>query len=494
MEFNVDTTALDALATPLLVVPTFSDDGARGEAYDEANALVGGRLSGIVEEEGYKAEAGKTLLVHTSDAKARRVLLVGVGKAEDYEPLALRSVASSGVQEANGRKLDSATLLVPEAGDRARAMGFAAQGALLGGYRYDHWRTQNVEPLTCQRLGLATGGVDVDGAEAAVAQGEAIGEAVNFARDLMNGPAVEITPTAMAEAARDIARDGGLEVKIFDEAEITRRGMNLILSVSAGSDEEARFIHLTYRPEGATDDTPEVALVGKGVTFDSGGYSLKPSAGMEDMKMDMGGGAAVLGAMKAIAAVKPKYVVHGIVPASENLINGKATKVGDIVRSLNGKTVEIMNTDAEGRLLLADALCYAERLGVDRVIDLATLTGASVVALGPHTAALFAGDEAFGDKIKEASERAGEDFWPMPLNKKLREMLETPNADMKNVGQRWGGAITAGLFLEEFVGDMTWCHLDIAGPAMSDKADGYVPKGGTGFGVMTLVELLQGEV
>jgi leucyl aminopeptidase len=298
----------------------------------------------------------------------------------------------------------------------------------------------------------------------------------------------------LAKVAKQIADEGGLEYKVFDKAAIIAEGMNLLLGVGCGSIEEPRLIHLTYRPEGATDETPSIALVGKGVTFDAGGYNVKPTGSIEEMKMDMAGAAAVLGTMKALRATRPNVIVHGIVPAAENLVSGDAYKPGDVIRSLNGKTVEIMNTDAEGRLILADALCYAERLGVDRMVDLATLTGACMVALGPHTAAVFSSDDGFASRVCSAADSAGEDVWHMPLTKKLRPMLKSPIADMKNIGQRWGGAITAALFLSEFVGDVTWVHMDIAGPAFADKTEGHIRKGGTGFGVATLVELLEGEL
>ncbi|MCB9787395.1 MAG: leucyl aminopeptidase [Deltaproteobacteria bacterium] len=496
MEFKLHTADVAALATPLLGVPVFSDDGARGAAYDEANARSGGLLGRIASEEGFKGEAGKRLLVHTPDGKAKRILLLGAGKAGSAKALDQRGLASALVKEANARKLDAAALVL-DAEDAA--IGAAVEGALLGAYRYDKWKTREVDGPTCTTVTLAAAGADAKALRGAVARATAVSKAVNLARDLVNDPPTLATPVRLAEVASEIAEEHGLEIEIFDRAEIQRRGMNLLDAVGAGSDVEPRFIHLTYRPKGAKTGkggkkTPSIALVGKGITFDSGGYSLKPPASMEDMKMDMAGAAAVLGAMQAIATLGSPYVVHGIVPSAENLVNGAAYKVGDIFRSLNGKSVEVMNTDAEGRLILADALCFAERLGVDRIVDLATLTGACVIALGPNTAGLFSNDEAFGGRVRAAADAAGESVWPMPLEKKLESMLKTPNADIKNVGQRWGGAITAALFLKEFVGDVTWCHLDIAGPAYADKADSYVPKGGTGFAVMTLIELARGEI
>ncbi|MEZ4269267.1 MAG: leucyl aminopeptidase [Myxococcota bacterium] len=491
MEFKLHTADVATLETPLLGVPVFADDAKRGAAFEAADARTGGMLSRIAKEEGFKGETGKRLLVHTPDGKSKRVLLLGAGKAGAATALDQRGLASLLVKEANSRKLKGAALVL--AADLP-SIGAAVEGAVLGAYRYDKWKTSDNEAASCVKFVLASSGADAKAAKTAISQAATVATSVNMARDLVNGPPIEVTPERLAEVASEIAREHGLELEIFDRAEIQRRGMNLLDAVGIGSDKEPRFIHLTYKPKGAKAKTPSIALVGKGVTFDSGGYSLKPSASMEDMKMDMAGAAAVLGAMKAVAALGSPYIVHGIIPSAENLVNGIAYKVGDIVRSLNGKSVEVMNTDAEGRLILADALCYAERLKVDRIVDLATLTGACVIALGPNTAGLFSSDEAFGSRVQSAAKAAGESVWPMPLEKKLESMLKTPNADLKNVGARWGGAITAALFLKEFVGDTKWCHLDIAGPAYADKADGYVPKGGTGFAVMTLIELVRGEI
>jgi leucyl aminopeptidase len=490
MNVLTSSATVSELNTPLLAVPVTAGD-SRGAAFEAANAATQGRLSAIANEEGYKGKPGTTLLVHPSDLGARRMLLVGIGKAEALEVSAARSLAATAVQAANARQLDSATVLLPAEMNGAAAAAMAAEGAVLGGYRYDVYLTEDVDLLTCESITLT--GTDGD-LGAAVERASGIADAVATARDLVNGPPADVTPAYLASVAKGIAEDGGLECTVFDKAAIIAEGMNLLMGVGCGSVEEPRFIHLTYRPEGATDDTPSIALVGKGVTFDAGGYNVKPTGHIEEMKMDMAGAAAVLGAMKALKTTQPDVIVHGIVPAAENLISGDAYKPGDVIRSLNGKTVEIMNTDAEGRLILADALCYAERLGVDRIVDLATLTGACMVALGPHTAAVFSNDDGFASRVCAAADSAGEDVWHMPLTKKLRPMLKSPIADMKNIGQRWGGAITAALFLSEFVGDVTWVHMDIAGPAFAEKSEGHIAKGGTGFGVATLVELLEGEL
>lgn len=490
MRFDLHATGLTSLQTPLLAVPAYADDAGRGPWFEAADALSGGRLTAIADEEGFDGKAGKTLLVHTPDSTARRVLLVGAGKASDASVQDARSLAAAAVQAANARKLGSVAIAIATGDDGAAAVHFGAVGAALGGYRYDTYLTQDVEPLTCDGVTLATN-EPVEGGREALRIASATAEGIILARELVNGPPAEVTPTRLAEVAAELATDLGYEIEVLDKQAILDAGMNLLMAVGVGSDEEPRLIRVTYRPSGATADTPQVALVGKGITFDAGGYNLKPTGAIEDMKIDMAGAAAVLGAMRAVAAIAPKYVVHGIVPAAENLISGAAYKDGDIIRSLNGKTVEIGNTDAEGRLVLADALTYAEReLKVDRMVNLATLTGACVVALGPHTSAIFSNDDAFGAEVKAAADAAGEDMWPLPLNKKLRSMLKSPVADMKNVGERWGGAITAALFLEEFAGETKWVHLDIAGPSFSEKPDGHITKGGTGVGVTTLLTVV----
>jgi leucyl aminopeptidase len=494
MDFVVHTQGIDHLpATPLLAVGVFAGDAAaRGAAFDAADAALGGQLARIADEEAFEGKPGQTLLVHAAGASAiGRVLLVGLGAAAELKPVGLRDLTAAAVREANQRRLAATAVVLPQGHASAVDARFAVEGAELAGYAYDKYRTQDVKPPTCASVTLvAEAALDA----ALIARAQAACDGVKLARDLVNGPPVEVTPRRMAEVAAEIAAESGLAITVFDRAEIEARGMNLLAAVGRGSREEPRFIHLTYTPPGATDQTPSIALVGKGLTYDAGGYNLKPTGSLEDMKMDMSGGAAVLGAMKAVAAFAPSYVVHGIVPSSENLISEAAYKPGDIYHALNGKSVEIMNTDAEGRLILADALSYATALGVDRIVDLATLTGACVVALGPHTAAVFANQEGFGDRVEAAAEAAGESMWRLPLAKKLKSQLKSPTADMKNVGERWGGAITAALFLEEFVGDTTWCHLDIAGPAFADKSDGHIHKGGTGFGVLTLLELISGEV
>jgi len=493
LNITVDTTTLAELETPLLSIIAFSDADGLGTDFAALNTVAGGRLTAIAAEERFKGKAGQTLLVHLA-GKIGRALVIGAGKKGDFGLPSLRQIGAQTVEEAEKRRLATGTLLIPESFRHAAGLKVAALGARLGGYRYDVYLTVDVEPKSVEAFALATAGVKVDGAAAALDAAGHEAAAVILARDLVNGPPADVTPRSLAETAERLARDEGLEIEVFDEVALKSHGMNLLLAVGAASAEPPRLIRLTWRPPNAAADAPIIALVGKGITFDSGGYNIKPTGSMEDMKIDMAGGAAVLGAMRAIAHIRPNAIVHALVPAAENLVGGAGYKPGDVIRSFNGKTVEIMNTDAEGRLVLADALAWALRLGATRIIDLATLTGACMVALGPNTAGLFSNDDDFRAKIHAAGTSVGEDLWPMPLTAKLRGMLKSPIADMKNIGERWGGAITAALFLKEFVGDATWAHLDIAGPASNDKPEPGLPRGGTGFGVLTLLELLRSEV
>ena len=479
MDFGRFEGELTSLEVDLLAVGVMEGtDWATGSGpASQLDAALGGLLATVAAEENFTGKDGQKLRLHTHGRiAASRILLVGLGKGGEFDG---RTLGARAVRAAGELKLTSVGLVAPADGTTA---GRLITGAVLGAYTYERFKTvsKNVNTVTNVELAGATGD---DGAVA-----KAIAEAVCLARDLVNDPPIALTPIVMAETARAIAEETGLECTIFDKADLERMGMRLILAVSAGSVEEPRLIHLTYRPPNATDSTPSVALVGKGLTFDAGGLCLKPTGSIEDMKMDMGGGAAVLGAMKAIAAVGPDVIVHGIVPSSENMLGAAAYKPGDIIESYLGKTVEVLNTDAEGRLILADALAYAQELKPAEIVDLATLTGAICVALGNHTVGLFSNNDAMADAVKSASELAGESMWRMPLDQRLRKQLKSENADMKNVGKRWGGAITAALFLQEFVGDYNWVHLDIAGPAYAEKTTDHIFRGGTGVAVATLCE------
>jgi leucyl aminopeptidase len=317
-----------------------------------------------------------------------------------------------------------------------------------------------------------------------------VGEAVNPARDLVNGPPNEVTSTMLANVARRVSRESGIRCTVWGKQEIIRHGMTLLTAVNAGSSEEPRFIHMAHVPK-LKKKLPRIVFVGKGLTFDAGGLCIKPAKSMETMKCDMAGGAATIAIVLAAAKLKLPVEVHGIVPSTDNMLGGNAFKPGDVYRTLDGKTVEILNTDAEGRLILADALTYARKLQPTVLIDHATLTGACMVALGQWRAGLYANDDTLRDRYAEAGKRACEAFWPMPLDEDLRDTIKSPIADIKNTGDGYGGSIAAALFLREFVGDTKWVHLDIAGPAFLNAPHDVSPRGGTGFGVRTALEFIK---
>ncbi|MDM7323823.1 MAG: leucyl aminopeptidase, partial [Thermus sp.] len=353
-----------------------------------------------------------------------------------------------------------------------------AEGLLLGAYRFDRYQgNREDKALAIHLLGASPEELE---------RARKVAAGVFWARDLVNEPPNVLTPEGLAEAALSL-RNLGIEVEVLDEEAIRALGMGAFLAVAQGSENPPRFVVLRYAPEDAGE---RLDLVGKGITFDSGGYSLKPTESMATMKGDMAGGAAVLGALKSAALLGLPLEIRGYIAACENMVSGRAYRLGDVLRTFAGKTVEVMNTDAEGRLTLADALAYAERQGAKRILELSTLTGAAVVALGEELAALFATEEAWGRRVEEAARRAGEKVWPMPLERAYREKLKSPVADLKNVGDRNGGAITAALFLAEFV-SVPMAHLDIAGPAFAKKAHALGPEGGTGFGVRTILQLAE---
>jgi leucyl aminopeptidase len=464
--------AVDVLAVGV----TSSNDWSATPVVAELNKALSGVLSDAATAEGFEGKPGQSFVIHTHGRiAAKQVLLLG-STGDDWSG---RSVAGRAARFAREKRQTSLGIT----GVDGASLSELVTGAELGHYTFDKWKRKNVVASKLSRIELQ---LDIDAAELAEAQGIVAG--ITLARDLVNEPPATLTPTAMAAAAQAIADEHDYEITIFDKATLVEKKMNLILAVSAGSVEEPRLIHLTYRPEGATKDTPSIAFVGKGLTFDAGGLCLKPTGAIEDMKIDMGGGAAVLGAMKAIAAVKPDVVVHGIVPSSENLVGGAAFKPGDCIEGYGGITVEILNTDAEGRLILADALAYAKEFGPSEIVDLATLTGAIVVALGPHRAGVYGANDDMANALVSSAKTAGESVWRMPLDKQLRKQLKSDIADIKNVGKRWGGSITAALFLHEFAGDANWGHIDLAGPAFADKTEDHIIKGGTGFGVAMLTE------
>ena len=423
--------------------------------------------------------------VQVVPAEGRLVVAVGLGPADGVDPDGLRRASACLARAVRGRRslaldLASATDAVPGP-EAARAV---VEGTALALYRFGYKSTKDED-----RLGKVTlVGSTAAGIRTAVEHAMAVVEGVKLARDLVNEPGGSLTPPKFANRVRRMARDRGLTVKVLDEAAIRRARLGGLLGVSRGSTQPPRFVELTWTPKGRPKGT--LALVGKGLTFDSGGLSIKSGVGMMDMKMDMGGAAAVVGAMSVLPVLAPRCRVRAYLPMTDNMLGGDATRPGDVLTIRNGKTIEVLNTDAEGRLVLADALSMASEAKPDAIVDLATLTGACMVALGPRIAGLMGRDDGFLAQVEGASARTGERVWRLPLPADYRRMVDSPVADMKNIGGPHGGAITAGLILGEFVADgIPWAHLDIAGPAFADGDDCEVTRGGTGFGVRLLVDL-----
>jgi leucyl aminopeptidase len=456
-------------------------------AVDEA---LGGLLSRCAREEEFTGKEGQAVSLHThGKIGAQRVAAIGLGKEHgaDRTLEQLRIAAARAVKLAKGAGAGSLAVAVP-AGADANALQALAEGAALGAYSFDRYKKEK-KPLKLSRVELLVAGKPGREMEDAVAIGVEIAAAVSAARDLVNESPGRATPSALAAAAKKVAQEGGLRCEVLGRAQIEKLGMHLFLGVARGSAEEPRLVRLSYEPAGKGGKP--VALVGKAITFDSGGLSLKTAQGMEDMKTDMAGAAAVISAMRLVARLKPPFPVRGYFGACENLPSGSAYKPGDVIVSKNGTSVEVLNTDAEGRLVLADVLSWAVEDKPAAVVDLATLTGAILVALGPWMAGLFSNDDRLAGELLEAARAAGEPVWRMPLSAEMEELIKSPIADLKNTGGRHGGSINAALFLQHFVGKVPWVHLDIAGPASIDKERGYNSRGGTGAGVRLLAEWIR---
>ncbi|MGQ0742920.1 MAG: leucyl aminopeptidase [Acidimicrobiales bacterium] len=446
----------------------------------------------VLADRGFAAKVGETLVVRAPGAGTTILVAVGVGPLSSQSPETFRRAAAALVRVAGTRSRVVTTLMAAEhegLGSGSPGSQFSAralaEGAVLATYRFDRYKSKPVARSIEELQVVAQPGVAPADLAEPLARGRAMASAMCLARDLINEPAATMTPRRLVEVATEVAARGGLQIDVWDENRIMAERLGGLAGVALGSDEPARLIRLTYDPPGATRT---LALVGKGITFDSGGLSIKTADGMETMKTDMSGAAAVLGAMSVLGELGARSRVVGFIPATENMPGGRAMKPGDVLTIRNGTTVEVLNTDAEGRLVLADGLSLAVEERVDAVLDVATLTGACVIALGRKVAGLMANDDRWRSEVAEAARRAGEAVWPLPLPEDYRPLIDSEIADIKNIGGRYAGAITAGLFLREFVGDVPWAHLDIAGPARSDEDSGYHTKGGTGFAARTLVE------
>ena len=433
-----------------------------------------------------------TLLHKPAGLKAKRLLLIGGGKAKTFSTSELRKIAGTAVRTIKGKDLKNFALAVPagvsfSAEDAVKSI---AEGALVGTFDADYYKTDRKDQKINDLTVLATAESDAKSLQAAIETGTIIGEAQNFTRDLVNEPGNRMTPTILADRAKKMCEETGLQCEIYGPDKIKELKMGAFWSVAQGSVEEPRLIIMRYEPAGAPEK-PVLGLVGKGVTFDSGGISIKPSDGMEKMKYDMAGGASMIGAMRAIAQLKPNVRVIGIVCATENMPSGSAQKPGDVQIAMSGKSIEIINTDAEGRLVLADGLHYAKQLGATHLIDAATLTGACVVALGMINVGIFSNDDEFYERFNKSLQASGEKMWRLPVDEEYRDMIKSNIADIVNSGGRWGGAVTAAMFLKEFVGDTPWIHLDIAGVAWMEDNKPWIAKGPSGTPVRSLVEFVR---
>ncbi len=501
MNFAFASTDAAASRTDVLVVPLFENDLSDKKSVhslvQQLDQSVDRLLTSIATQEGFRGKAEQTFTFHSHGAlSATRVMLVGLGQRQKFANEQLRQAIGRAVKAAGRLKCETMAIALPTLRELETAVQATVEGALLGAYRYDKWKTSKDDKglisLSKVQLCLPPDIKKDKALEERVKLAQCIAEATNFSRDLVNEPPETMTPSILAQRAQAMAKKHGLKITIGDRKKIESLKMGMFLGVARGSVEEPKLIHLTYTPSSAAEASKApLCLVGKAITFDSGGLSLKPSDAMIDMKIDMAGSAAVLGAMQVVAFLKPPFPVHAFMGACENMPSGNAYRLGDVLVSRLGKTVEITNTDAEGRLVLGDILAYANEFKPSAIIDLATLTGACMVALGPLVAGAFGENDQLVWNVLESAGNAGEEMWRMPLTETVRDVLKSDIADMKNAGDRLGGAISAALFLKEFVGETPWVHLDIAGPSNVSKEKGYQSRGASGVGVRTLGEYVR---
>ncbi len=494
MQVEANRGRIEELDVQALAVAVFKDEKPGAGFLKRLDDLSGGLVRSAIDAEEFAGKEGETAYFHlvgNNGIKFRRLLLVGVGDEKDYGGPQVSQMAGTAVRSLRSKNVKTIAVVPRVSGKDEDTARRAVEGAFIALFDPDKYRTVDKDQKTIDRLLVVIEDGDQAALDSGVNAGNIVGESINFTRDLANEPGGYMTPTDMAERARDIANEFGLSIDVLDEARMEQEGMGSLLSVARGSDEEAKLIILKYTPAGVESDDKELlSFVGKGVTFDSGGISLKPGENMELMKYDMTGAATVLGVMRAIAQLKPPIPILGVAPCTENLPSGKATKPGDVVKAMTGKTIEIINTDAEGRLILADAIAYAKKLGATRVIDMATLTGAVSIALGDVNAAVLGTDQELIDEIISAGREVGEKFWQLPLDKEYSKQIKSDIADIKNVGGRKAGTITAAAFIKEFADGLAWAHLDIAGTAWGDDAKPYRSKGPTGIAVRTLLRIV----
>jgi len=494
MTIDVNLGRIGSDADTTVIVGLFEDDRLEGETPPVLDASLRRYLRDILALGDFKGKRGETIVLYPQGgAPPLRVLLIGLGEKEHFSLEKARQASGQAVNQA----LEFGVKEIVTTVHGIDLQGFSPEGCaqatvegiLLGSYRYDRYKTTSTEPSSIDKLTVVFNQRSrFLSVQKGVEAGRISSAGTNLARDLSNAPGNDLPPKKLASRASEMATAFHLKCKVLDKKGIEKEGMGALLAVNAGSEEPPRFIILEYGEPSKEHDT--IVLVGKGITFDSGGISIKPASGMEEMKHDMSGAAAVVGAMRSIGEIKPPLHVVGLIPSTENMPDGKALKPGDIITAMLGKTIEVINTDAEGRLVLADALGYANRYKPAAVIDLATLTGACVVALGHAASGMMGNSDPLMASVRSAGDSSGERVWPLPLWEESHDQVKSHIADVKNSGGRWGGALTAGAFLEKFV-DYPWVHLDIAGPAYSERATDYCPQGATGVGARLLVQLIK---
>jgi leucyl aminopeptidase len=492
MDVRADYSKFYEVETDALIVMIYEGETTAEGALKELDERTGGIINEMVGTDEMRGKQGDMIFIYRpGNIRAKRLLLIGAGKREDINFETIRKVAGTATRFLRSKGARSIATLRRSQLDLERSVQAFVEGALMGLFEPDMYKTENKEERRIDEIIIVTSAEGAGDALAnGVERGHIIAEAVNLARELSNEPSSTLTPTELAERSREVASKYGLDIDVLDEARMKELGMGALLGVARGSDEPAKMIVLRYEPDGTEpmgNDAEIIAIVGKGITFDTGGISIKPAENMEKMKYDMSGAAATLAAMQAIAQLKPNVNVIGVMPTAENMPSGRAYKPGDVLRAMGGKTIEVINTDAEGRLILADAITYARKLGATKIIDLATLTGAVSIALGPFNVAIMGNDQAFIDEVRQAAKEVGERFWQLPMDDDYREFIKSDIADIKNSGGRYAGTITAAWFLREFVDDTTWAHLDIAGTAWENERKPYMSKGPTGVAIRTLI-------
>jgi leucyl aminopeptidase len=494
MQITLAPQPFTAVETDALVTYVFEDTDPVQGRIAEIDQAAAGLLRKLARGGELTGKALEFTLVHALvGLKAARLLLVGAGKREQFSNATLRKVAGAALRYLKSRSVKNFAFLVREGQATEEFAQAIAEGALTANFETDKYKTDKKNEKNIDTVSIA-GYSDAERVvgDKGLAKGRIIADAQNFARDLVNEPSNKLTPRILAQKAEAMAKEAGLAVEVLDEKKIADLKMGALLSVSQGGPEPPRVMVVTYTPANPKPGAPVIGLVGKAVTFDTGGISIKPADGMEKMKYDMAGGATMLGVMRALAALKPSVKVICVVPSTENMPGGTAQKPGDIQTAMSGKTIEVLNTDAEGRLILADGIHYAKQLGATHLIDAATLTGAIVVALANVNVGVFGSDQPFTDKLLASAKATGEKMWQMPIDDDYRDFIKGSFADIQNISSgKGGGAITGAMFIKEFTGDSPWIHLDIAGTAWNDDVKPWLAKGPTGVALRTLVHLVQ---